>query len=66
MPILFENKLSSKKRTVRNGNKPLQQVANRLIERYHVKVENVNKNTHIKKNRLIKTYKYKNTVISGF
>lgn len=66
MPILFENKLSSIERTVRNGNKPLQQVANRLIERYHVKVENVNKNTHINKNRLIKTYKYKNIVISGF
>lgn len=53
----FENKLSSIKRMIRNGNRPLQQIANRLIERYNIEVENLrNDNTHNYPS--IKSYKY--------
>lgn len=54
----FENKLSSIKRMIRTGNKPLQQIANRLIERqYNIEVVNLRNDTS-HNYPTIKSYKY--------
>ncbi|XP_041985034.1 uncharacterized protein LOC121737423 [Aricia agestis] len=54
----FENKLSLIKRMIRKGNQPLQQIANRLLERqYNIEVENlINDTNH--NYPTIKSYKY--------
>lgn len=51
----FENKLHVIKNLIRQGNKPLQQVARRLSERFYLEIGNMNQNqttyTFIKKNQ---------------
>lgn len=59
----FENKLSSIKRTIRKGNKPLEQISNRLIERNCIEIEGLSNITGNDKIPIIKTYTYKNTSI---
>ncbi|XP_045767783.1 uncharacterized protein LOC123869091 [Maniola jurtina] len=58
----FENKLSSIKRTIRKGNKPLQQIGNRLMERNTIEIEQFSNNDN--NIPVIKTYKYKKTSIT--
>lgn len=59
----FENKLSSIKRTIRKGNSPLQQIANRLMERNIMEIEELSNNSNYVSRPNIKTYMYRKTSI---
>lgn len=60
----FENKLSSIKRTMRKGNKPLEQIANRLMERNTIEIQELSNNSNKDDRPVIKTYMYKKTSIT--